>query len=175
MAMIKNLVSQSLPLIIHQIFLLYVEYLSSTYRIYPFRRISKSTSSFNINRLVTLAIQNSALTLIMHHSLVSTPPSRAYSAATAVLLNEIFKGTISLVIAYARVDISSSYPSPYPLELSQGNASRWTLVSLPRLRKLCSDIFSPDCWKLSIPAILYGTLAFTLLRARVHIRCSHSK
>jgi hypothetical protein len=108
------------------------------------------------NRLVTLAIQNSALTLIMHHSLVSTPPSRAYSAATAVLLNEIFKGAISLAIAYTRVDISN-HPSPYPLEVSQAAGSRWALVSLPRVRKLSSDIFSSDCWKLSIPAILYGT------------------
>jgi solute carrier family 35 (UDP-sugar transporter), member A1/2/3 len=111
-----------------------------------------------LSRLVTLAIQNSALTLIMHHSLVSTPPSRAYSAATAVLLNEIFKGAISFIIAYARVDISSPHPSPYPLEVSQAAGSRWTSVSLLKFRKLSSDIFSPDCWKLSIPAILYGTL-----------------
>ena len=171
MATIKNLASQILPLIIHQIFHQYVEYLSSTSRSHPFLRIFIYACSSTNNRLVILAIQNSALTLIMHHSLVSTPPSRAYSAATAVLLNEIFKGSISLVIAYARVDISSSYPSPYPLELSQVAGSRWALVSMPRVRKLCSDIFSPDCWKLSIPAILYGTPAFTLVRPIPYFPC----
>jgi UDP-sugar transporter A1/2/3 len=98
---------------------------------------------------VTLAIQNSALTLIMHYSLVSTPPSRTYSAATAVLLNEILKGAISLAIAYSRVD-TSGHSSPYPLDVSQAPGS------YSRARKLFWDIFSPDCWKLSIPAILYG-------------------
>jgi len=98
-------------------------------------------------RLVTLAIQNSALTLIMHYSRVSTAPSRAYSAATAVLLHEIIKGAISLAIAYARIDTS--------LDLPQAAGSRWVPIFL-RIRKLGLDIFSPDCWKLSIPAILYG-------------------
>ncbi|KAG5653825.1 hypothetical protein H0H81_010098 [Sphagnurus paluster] len=93
--------------------------------------------------LVTLAIQNSMLTLIMHHSRVSTPPSRAYSAATAVLMNELLKGIISFIIAYLRIDHSSD-AAGLPRSISR--------VSL---RKLASDIFSPDCWKLSIPAILY--------------------
>ncbi|KII88411.1 hypothetical protein PLICRDRAFT_110757 [Plicaturopsis crispa FD-325 SS-3] len=75
--------------------------------------------------LVTLAVQNSLLTIIMHYSRVSTPPSRAYSAATAVLMNELLKGSISLAIAFTRIE-------PFPME-----------------------VFSADCWKLSIPAILY--------------------
>ncbi|KAF9013896.1 nucleotide-sugar transporter-domain-containing protein [Cyathus striatus] len=97
--------------------------------------------------LVTLAVQNSALTIIMHHSRVSMPPSRAYSAATAVLMSEILKGFISLVIAFARIDPSTQ--SSYAHESAQA-------LSLPgRVRKLYRDIFSTDCWKLSIPAILY--------------------
>ncbi|KAG6866981.1 hypothetical protein C0991_003897 [Blastosporella zonata] len=93
--------------------------------------------------LVTLAIQNSMLTLIMHHSRVSTPPSRTYAAATAVLMNEVLKGLISFVIAYLRIDDPSQ-----PAGLSWAARGR-------RLRKLANGIFSPDCWKLSIPAILY--------------------
>jgi len=88
--------------------------------------------------LVTLALQNSLLALVMHYSRVSTPPGRAYSAGTAVLLNEIFKGLISLSIAFSRIDASVAPPDG------------------TRLRRLARDVFSPDCWKLSIPAILYG-------------------
>lgn len=97
-------------------------------------------------RLVTLAVQNSALTIIMHYSRVSTPASREYSAATAVLMNEILKGTISLIIAFARVDsqADSTQRPAAPQHLSA------------RVRKLSREVFSPDCWKLSIPAILYG-------------------
>ncbi|KAI0311807.1 nucleotide-sugar transporter-domain-containing protein [Amylostereum chailletii] len=85
--------------------------------------------------LVTLAVQNAALSIVMHYSRVSTPPSLSYSPATAVLLNEILKGTISFFVAWWRV---STVPNP----------------DRP-LRQLLSDIFSRDCWKLSIPAFLY--------------------
>jgi solute carrier family 35 (UDP-sugar transporter), member A1/2/3 len=85
--------------------------------------------------LVTLAVQNAALSIVMHYSRVSTPPSQAYSAASAVLLNEILKGSISFGIAL------------------------WRLSSNPDVRRpfnqLLHETFSPDCWKLSIPAILY--------------------
>ncbi|KIM49328.1 hypothetical protein M413DRAFT_45013, partial [Hebeloma cylindrosporum] len=103
--------------------------------------------------LVTLAIQNSTLAIVMHYSRVSRPPSRTYSAATAVLMNEILKGTISLAIAFARIDpqqlSNESAQAPYapPRPLVQ------TFVA--RVRKLWREIMSPDCWKLSIPAILY--------------------
>ncbi|RDB21140.1 UDP-galactose transporter [Hypsizygus marmoreus] len=103
--------------------------------------------------LVTLAVQNSMLTLIMHHSRVSTPPSRAYSAATAVLVNEVLKGLISLVIAYSRIE-----SPPYSSDGSQAAGLSWALKTrslMFRMRKLGKDVFSPDCWKLSIPAILY--------------------
>ncbi|KAG6816447.1 hypothetical protein H0H87_006002 [Tephrocybe sp. NHM501043] len=96
--------------------------------------------------LVTLAIQNSMLTLIMHHSRISTPPSRTYSAPTAVLMNEVLKGLISFVIAYLRIEHLN--------DASPAAGMPWT-IRIRRLRKLANGVFSPDCWKLSIPAILY--------------------
>jgi len=98
---------------------------------------------FSIRSLVTLAVQNSMLTIIMHYSRVSTPPSRMYSAATAVLMNEVLKGSISLLIAFWRI------------ESEKGSTCR-PLAVAERVRKLSRDVFSTDCWKLSIPAILYG-------------------
>lgn len=94
----------------------------------------------------------------MHYSRVSTPPSRTYSAATAVLMNEILKGVISLVIAFARVD-STSHTS----DMAQASYSPSHRLSRPvvgRIHKLWKEVFSPDCWKLSIPAILYGMDGF---------------
>lgn len=103
--------------------------------------------------LVTLAVQNAALSIVMHYSRVSTPPALSYSPASAVLLNELLKGSISFVIALARVrDVADQDWSrkslggiiaslPYP----------WT----SSFQQLCGEIFSLDCWKLSIPAILY--------------------
>ncbi|KAF9464780.1 nucleotide-sugar transporter-domain-containing protein [Collybia nuda] len=105
--------------------------------------------------LVTLAVQNSLLTIIMHYSRVSAPPSRTYSAATAVLMNEILKGLISLVIAYIRIDTPQRYISPYPLDGSQATGASWTPLFLFRIQELGRHVFSSDCWKLSIPAILY--------------------
>ncbi|CUA74954.1 UDP-N-acetylglucosamine transporter [Rhizoctonia solani] len=147
--------------------------------------------------LVTLAVQNASLTIIMHYSRVSTPPNRTYSAASAVLLNELLKGSISLLIALFRLDDQSpkiSRPEAISLSTtgddddspttpmikakaqgrgflshrSTGSGSiRGVLSSqlrrstslLTRLwckfRRLGREVFSPDCWKLSIPAILY--------------------
>ncbi|KAF8921196.1 nucleotide-sugar transporter-domain-containing protein [Mucidula mucida] len=107
--------------------------------------------------LVTLAVQNSALTIIMHYSRVSTPPSRAYSAATAVLMNEILKGFISLVFAFSRIDASPPLAIPFSFspETSQSAGNCRASSLLLRVKKLCREVFSPDCWKLSIPAILY--------------------
>ncbi|KDQ61187.1 hypothetical protein JAAARDRAFT_124129 [Jaapia argillacea MUCL 33604] len=91
--------------------------------------------------LVTLAVQNAALSIVMHYSRVSTPPSRSYSPAAAVLLNEILKGSISFVIALLRVySVPEVYNSRNPF------AGVW---------RLYREIFSADCWKLSIPAVLY--------------------
>lgn len=117
----------------------------------------QSSAYFVRNRrkcsLVTLAVQNAALAIVMHYSRVSTPAALAYSPASAVMLNELLKGSISFVIALARVrevaDVPWSRKSiggiiqalPYP----------WTSA----FRSVCAEIFSPDCWKLSIPALLY--------------------
>ncbi|KAJ6501997.1 nucleotide-sugar transporter-domain-containing protein [Mycena sanguinolenta] len=103
--------------------------------------------------LVTLAVQNAALSIVMHYSRVSIPPSLAYSPASAVLLNELLKGSISFLIALARV--------PQVAERPWARMSFWTVVrELPYpwtspFWWLCGEILSPDCWKLSIPAILY--------------------
>ncbi|KIY74270.1 hypothetical protein CYLTODRAFT_484594 [Cylindrobasidium torrendii FP15055 ss-10] len=103
--------------------------------------------------LVTLAVQNAALSIVMHQSRVSTPPALAYSPASAVLLNELLKGSISLVVALFRVREVA--------ELPWRRMSWWSIVcSLPYpwtapFWYLCGEVFSPDCWKLSIPAILY--------------------
>ncbi|KAJ7940148.1 nucleotide-sugar transporter-domain-containing protein [Mycena leptocephala] len=103
--------------------------------------------------LVTLAVQNAALSIVMHYSRVSTPPSLSYSPASAVLLNELLKGGISFLIALARV--------PQVAERPWHRMSFWTIIrELPYpwtspFWWLCGEILSPDCWKLSIPAILY--------------------
>ena len=98
--------------------------------------------------LVTLAVQNALLALIMHYSRVSTAPERTYSSASAVLLTELLKGFISLTVAFIRLD----YCSPNGLSAN----SIWNpRVLLYRFRRLGKEVFRPDCWKLSIPAILY--------------------
>ena len=89
----------------------------------------------------------------MHYSRVSIPPSQSYSAPAAVLLNELLKGSISLAIAFSQID--PYVPDTPQLGLATSrfwNSSRTFL----RIRRLGREVFSPDCWKLSIPAILYG-------------------
>jgi len=98
---------------------------------------------------MTLAAQNALLSLVMHHSRVSTAPSEAYSAGTAVLMVELLKGVISFMIAYLRVESVTAYNLPSNAPTSRSNP-------FSRLRKLGKEIFKSDCWKLSIPAILYG-------------------
>lgn len=83
----------------------------------------------------------------MHYSRVSTPASKAYSPAAAVLLNEILKGTISFIAAFSRISGS-------PKRITIGLAPE-PLSFSGRLRLLFAEIFAPDCFKLSIPAILY--------------------
>jgi len=95
-------------------------------------------------RLVTLAVQNAALAIIMHTSRTTIPTSRQYSAASAVFINELLKGSISLVIAMYRLETNAFTPQSSKRLLSGGI---W--------RRISREIFSPDCWKLSIPAILY--------------------
>ncbi|KAI6128325.1 nucleotide-sugar transporter [Pisolithus thermaeus] len=105
--------------------------------------------------LVTLAVQNSLLTIIMHYSRVHIPPSQSYSAPMAVLLNELLKGAISLAIAFTHMDRPASYGTDPPQpSLTSGRFWHSSRVLL-RSRRLAREVFSPDCWKLSIPAILY--------------------
>ncbi|EJD02186.1 nucleotide-sugar transporter [Fomitiporia mediterranea MF3/22] len=101
--------------------------------------------------LFTLAIQNAALSIVMHYSRVSMPASKSYSPAAAVLLNELLKGAISFLVAYTRTPSAPSigFTSRRPARGLE-RSSCWM-----RLNRLSSEIFAPDCWKLSIPAILY--------------------
>lgn len=92
---------------------------------------------------MTLAVQNAALSIVMHYSRVSSPASQSYSPASAVLLNELLKGSISFVVAFMRVAHAS--------DASALGLSGWFFA----LRRVCAEILSPDCWKLSIPAMLY--------------------
>ena len=101
------------------------------------------------SRLVTLAVQNAALSIVMHYSRVSIPPSLAYSPATAVLLNELLKGSISFVIAFLRSPVLNHHP------LTRRKPTNTPFLWWSAFSDLCGEIFSPDCWKLSIPAILY--------------------
>ena len=88
-------------------------------------------------------MQNAALSIVMHYSRVSIPASQAYSPAAAVLLNELLKGGISFVIALYRV-------------VKASDAAGRSMVGVwVAFRRLWREIFSPDCWKLSIPALLY--------------------
>ena len=107
-------------------------------------------------RLVTLAVQNAMLTLIMHYSRVSAAPSHTYSAAAAVLVTELLKGGISLVVAFTRLD---SYAPQYLPNGAAATTPWWNpWMLLARFRRLGKEVFRSDCWKLSIPAILYGEL-----------------
>ncbi|KAG9038917.1 hypothetical protein FRB95_013595 [Tulasnella sp. JGI-2019a] len=103
----------------------------------------------------------------MHYSRVSTPPNRTYSAGSAVLLNELLKGSISIIIALMRID-PDDRKSRSSLTTHTSNTflekSKRSLVSVSprplqrfvaRWRRLAREVFSTDCWKLSIPAILY--------------------
>ncbi|EPQ58349.1 hypothetical protein GLOTRDRAFT_137086 [Gloeophyllum trabeum ATCC 11539] len=109
--------------------------------------------------LVTLAVQNALLTIIMHYSRVSTAPSRTYSAAAAVLMNELLKGFISLVIAFVRLDRQEHTPSAPKTTLSISGVTIFKTCHprnlMSKFRRLGREVFSPDCWKLSIPSILY--------------------
>ncbi|EGO21218.1 hypothetical protein SERLADRAFT_452357 [Serpula lacrymans var. lacrymans S7.9] len=103
--------------------------------------------------LVTLAVQNAALSIVMHYSRVSTPPHLAYSPAAAVLTNELLKGSISFVIALGRVRDAAD--TPWSSRKTFGGVLQSFFPWSAAFRQVCSEIFSPDCWKLSIPAILY--------------------
>jgi UDP-sugar transporter A1/2/3 len=89
----------------------------------------------------------------MHQSRVSTPPALSYSPASAVLLNELLKGSISFLIALSRVPEVAEKPWHRKSVLGTIRSLPWPWTT--PFWTLCGEIFSPDCWKLSIPAILY--------------------
>ncbi|KAF5338718.1 hypothetical protein D9611_013383 [Ephemerocybe angulata] len=101
--------------------------------------------------LVTLAVQNAALSIVMHYSRVSTPPHLAYSPASAVLLNELLKGSISFFIALSHSQVLTDLNSTRQRKTTLGSISLW----MTAFWDIWGEILSPDCWKLSIPAILY--------------------
>jgi UDP-sugar transporter A1/2/3 len=101
----------------------------------------------------------------MHYSRITTAPNKTYSAATAVLLNELLKGSISILIALKRID-TEMLANPATAVLSEKDSksldrrtprtsSISTVLHPTRLRSLAKSVFSPDCYKLAIPAILY--------------------
>lgn len=114
------------------------------------------------HRLVTLALQNAFLTIIMHYSRITTAPNKTYSAAAAVLLNELLKGSISTVVALKRIDdnMTSQGSAWHEKELKRDNRnapakSPFTVFHPTRLQALARGVFSGDCYKLAVPAILY--------------------
>ncbi|EAU88687.1 UGT1 [Coprinopsis cinerea okayama7 len=102
--------------------------------------------------LVTLAVQNASLSIVMHYSRVSTPAHLAYSPASAVLFNEILKGTISFFMAVSNSPLLKDNPSTRQTHRS---LSSYVRLWLSAVQDVWAEILSPDCWKLSIPAILY--------------------
>jgi UDP-sugar transporter A1/2/3 len=103
----------------------------------------------------------------MHYSRITASPSKTYSAASAVLLNELLKGTISIIIALRNIDRTMSAITPHPLSSEKEThlrspisrqsilSARFSIVHPTRLRALRQALFSRDCIQLSIPAILY--------------------
>ena len=111
-------------------------------------------------RLITLALQNAFLTIIMHYSRISTAPNRTYSAAAAVLLNELLKGAISVIIALKKIDAKLANTQAWNEKglrvTSQPSTSRLpSYLHASRLKNLSQQVFSADCYKLAVPAILY--------------------
>lgn len=92
----------------------------------------------------------------MHYSRISTPPSRTYSAAAAVFLNEMLKCSISSFIALKKIDKGMRERGFKSGGLRLDGEQRGnTLFSRSRLHALRQAVFSSDCYKLAIPAILY--------------------
>lgn len=97
----------------------------------------------------------------MHYSRVSVPSDKVYSAASAVLINEILKGSISFAIAFVRLkptngnDGYEPLPNRSPTLPSHPSNSPRPQPFLSKFQTLLRQVASPDSWKLSIPAILY--------------------
>jgi UDP-sugar transporter A1/2/3 len=105
--------------------------------------------------LITLALQNAFLTIIMHYSRVATAPNKTYSAAAAVLLNELLKGAISTLVALKRIDNDMSAQGMQKESRTRPVQAGFTMFKASRLGALRRSVLSPDCYKLAVPAILY--------------------
>ncbi|KAK1924098.1 hypothetical protein DB88DRAFT_489076 [Papiliotrema laurentii] len=110
--------------------------------------------------LITLALQNAFLTIIMHYSRITTAPNKTYSAAAAVLLNELLKGSVSVIIALKRIDVemkdTATQNEKDPRSLNRAAPSRLPpYLQASRIQNLSRQVLSPDCYKLAVPAILY--------------------
>jgi len=97
--------------------------------------------------LIVLTLQNSALTVLLHYSRTRAEP---YSAAAAVLAIEILKGMLSALMASYNIIKDDRLSSSRPPS-SDGLVS----LALNIARVQFREVFSADCWKLGIPAILY--------------------
>ncbi|KKA28488.1 hypothetical protein TD95_003219 [Thielaviopsis punctulata] len=96
--------------------------------------------------IVTLTIQSSALILVMHYSRIMKPDGdHKYFPSTAVFLNEVIKLAISLTFSLWEVSRTLAPSTPATTIFEQ----------------IYRSVFSGDCWKLAIPALLY-TLQNTL-------------
>lgn len=105
--------------------------------------------------LITLALQNAFLTIIMHYSRIATAPNKTYSAAAAVLLNELLKGAISTLVALKRIDNDMSAQAVQKESRSRPVPAGFTMFKASRLGALRRAVLSADCYKLAVPAILY--------------------
>ncbi|KAI1129687.1 UDP-galactose transporter [Nemania abortiva] len=96
--------------------------------------------------LTTLTLQNSAVTLIAHHSRMMPPSGdHRYFTSTAVFLTELIKLAISLTFAIYEVSRTLAPSTPATVLFQQ----------------IYNSVFKGDGWKLAIPATLY-TLQNTL-------------
>ncbi|KAH8925734.1 nucleotide-sugar transporter [Atractiella rhizophila] len=110
-----------------------------------------SNSRLRVVSLVALTAQNSMLAILLHLSR-SLPESQAYSPSSAVLLNEILKGLISLSVAARNSKGRESWGEPlHRRVLKRWEVGRWD----EKICRLRAEILSQDCWKLGVPAILY--------------------
>lgn len=93
----------------------------------------------------------------MHYSRVVSSPEKAYSASTAVLMNECTKLLISYAIALSRVGNQVQDKQTRGQTHLKFNISQYTSIMqfTGRSNAVLKEVFSDDFWKLSIPAILY--------------------
>ncbi|KAF8530698.1 hypothetical protein JB92DRAFT_454568 [Gautieria morchelliformis] len=86
------------------------------------------------------------------------PPSHSYSMASAVWLNELLKGGISLGIAVSQIE-KLHHTHPTGGHLVNGSIQVPTLPMsanyalgqwIFRFRRVGREVFSDDCWKLVV-------------------------